>query len=49
MIVTVQGDGVISDRHFYVSRIQELGANQSASFFTKYSAFGGMVTEIKAL
>ncbi|MBR5381139.1 MAG: DUF4330 domain-containing protein [Oscillospiraceae bacterium] len=49
MIVTVQGEGVISDGHFYVSRIQELGANQSASFFTKYSSFGGMVTEIKAL
>jgi len=49
MIITIRGEGVISDGRFYVSRIQELGANQSASFFTKYSSFGGMVTEIKAL
>ena len=49
LIVTIQGEGVISDGHFYVSRIQELGDNQSASFFTKYLSFGGMVTDIRAL
>ena len=46
VLITAQGKGIIADGRFTLNRVYEMGANAARMFYTKYSSFTGVVTNI---
>lgn len=46
VVLTVEGEGVLSGDQYLINRIYPLGVNASRSFYTPYSLFVGSVTAI---
>ena len=47
LLLTVQGEGIVSDGRVLLNRIYDLGVNSSRNFYTKYAQFTGTVTDIQ--
>lgn len=48
LLLTVRGEGIISEGRYSLNRVYELGVNSSRNFCTKYAQFTGTVTDILA-
>lgn len=46
LLLTVRGEGIISEGRYSLNRVYELGVNASRNFCTQYAQFTGVVTEI---
>ena len=46
LLLTVRGEGIISEGRYSLNRVYELGVNSSRNFCTKYAQFTGTVTDI---
>ena len=46
VLITAQGKGIIADGRFTLNRVYEMGANAARMFYTKYSSFTGVVTNV---
>lgn len=46
LLLTVEGSGLISDGHYMLNRIYELGINSYRNFYTPYAQFTGTVYSI---
>ena len=46
LILTVEGQGVISDGRCLINRVYDLGVNSSRNYYTKYAQFVGTVISI---
>lgn len=47
LLLTVQGEGIVSDGRVLLNRIYDLGVNSARNFYTKYAQFTGTVTDIQ--
>lgn len=47
LLLTVQGEGIVSDGLVLLNRIYDLGVNSARNFYTKYAQFTGTVTDIQ--
>ena len=47
LLLTVQGEGIVSDGRVLLNRIYDLGVNSARNFYTKYAQFTGTVTGIQ--
>ena len=47
LLLTVQGEGIVSDGRVLLNRIYDLGVNSARNFYTKYAQFTGTVTHIQ--
>ena len=46
VLITAQGEGIITDGRFTLNRVYEMGANAARLFYTKYASFTGVVTDV---
>ena len=46
LVLTIQGEGLISEGRYQLNRIYDLGINASRNFYTPYAQFTGTVTSI---
>ena len=46
LVLTIQGEGLISEGRYQLNRIYDLGINTSRNFYTPYAQFTGTVTSI---
>lgn len=46
ILLTVQGEGLISDGFYYLNRVYIVGVNASRNYYTKYVQFSGTVFDI---
>lgn len=46
IMLTVEGSGIISDNHYLLNRIYELGVNSHRNYYTAYTQFTGTVYSI---
>lgn len=47
LLLTIQGEGIVSDGRVLLNRIYDLGVNSARNFYTKYAQFTGTVTDIQ--
>ena len=47
LLLTIQGEGIVSEGRCLLNRIYDLGVNSSRNFYTKYAQFTGTVTGIQ--
>jgi hypothetical protein len=47
LLITVQGNGILSNGHYQINRIYELGVNASRNYYTPYVQFTGTVMSIE--
>ena len=47
LLLTIQGEGIVSEGRCLLNRIYDLGVNSSRNFYTKYAQFTGTVTNIQ--
>ena len=46
LLLTIEGEGLISDKSYSLNRIYDLGVNSARNFVTEYARFTGVVTSI---
>ena len=46
LLLTVKGEGIITDNRYLLNRVYDLGVNAARTFNTKYTQFNGVVTAI---
>ena len=46
LVLTIQGEGLISEGRYQLNRIYDLGINASRNFYTPYAQFTGTITSI---
>jgi hypothetical protein len=46
LLITVEGEGIISDGRYLLNRIYDLGVNSSRNYTTRYAQFTGTVSSI---
>jgi len=46
LLLTVEGEGIITDGRYLLNRVYDLGVNAARGFNTKYAQFNGVVTAI---
>ena len=46
LLLTLEGEGIITDGRYLLNRVYDLGVNASRTFNTKYAQFSGVVSAI---
>ena len=46
LLLTIQGNGILSEGRYLLNRVYDLGVNSSRNFYTPYAQFTGVVTSI---